>query len=355
MKNKDYQLKEYLEEYLESKGINIRRRFSCLNPNHDDRNPSMQYYQKDNKVHCFGCGADYSLIDLLMIEHNVDVAEAFDIARWKYGERNKKITNQSENNAIQINSNESTKSKTNAILPVNLNFTIETFNAHFEAKKTNQLKHFLDRGISESIAAAYRLGYVREFNDMFFENDIYKSKNRKQRLYNYIIPFIDNDDKCNYFIAELSDRTQQDEYTPKYIKITNLNGTFPAQLLNERYLKEDTPEYIYITEGVYDALSFETVGHFAIGLIGTSHHRLIDLCKSYRPNTHLILSLDNDDAGQIATKRIIIELDKIGIPYSVVNVSGACKDPNEAFIMSKDMFISDSWEVINNLLGCGEK
>lgn len=347
MQNNDYRLKEYLKEYLESKGIDIRRRFTCLNPNHMDRHPSMQYYQKDSRVHCFGCGADYSLIDLLMIEYDVDVAEAFDIARWKYCEHDKVKVNQTSQGHLRY----SRKSETEQIQHANLNFTIETFKAHFKAKETNKLKHFLDRGISESVADAYMLGYVDEYNDMFSDYPDYKSKNRNQRLYNYIIPFLNNDNTCGYFVAELSNRSLQDAYTPKYIKINNLNGQFPAQLFNERYIIEDTPEYIFITEGPYDALSFESVGHFAIGLIGTSHHRLLELCKKYHPNTHLIISLDNDDAGRIATERIINGLDKIGMPYSVKNLCRDYKDPNEALMLAPDLFESDSWKVVAELLG----
>ena len=36
-------LRPYLADYLRSRGIDPRRRFRCLNPEHLDRDPSMGY------------------------------------------------------------------------------------------------------------------------------------------------------------------------------------------------------------------------------------------------------------------------------------------------------------------------
>ncbi len=343
MNSDDYRVKEYLAEYLESKGINTNRRFSCLNPNHEDKNPSMQYYQKDNKVHCFACGADYSLIDLLMIEYDVGIAEAFDIAKWKYGGISKTRINRKDYQDANKYPSEERKSEDILSSTVNLNFQDIIIKAHQKAQSTGRIKHFLDRGISERIIEYYQLGYVQQYNDMLDEYPLYKSKSKKQILYNYIIPFINHDLTCSYFIAELSDRLQQDAYTPKYLKIANPYGICPAQLLNERYIK-NTPlkKCVFVTEGVYDAFSLETVGHHAIGLIGTSHRRFIDLCRKYQPNTHFVLSLDNDDAGCIAANKIAFELAQIKISYSIDNVCGNYKDPNEALLLSPDIFARDA-------------
>ena len=63
-------LRPYLFDYLRAKGIDPRRRFRCLNPDHLDRNPSMAYDARRHKVHCFACGADYDLFDLLTIDRS---------------------------------------------------------------------------------------------------------------------------------------------------------------------------------------------------------------------------------------------------------------------------------------------
>ena len=63
-------LRPYLFDYLRARGIDPRRRFRCLNPDHLDRNPSMAYDVRRHKVHCFACGADYDLFDLLTIDRS---------------------------------------------------------------------------------------------------------------------------------------------------------------------------------------------------------------------------------------------------------------------------------------------
>ena len=58
-------LRPRIIDYLYDRGIDPRKRFRCLNPSHLDRDPSMGFDPKRNKVHCFACGADYDLFDLL--------------------------------------------------------------------------------------------------------------------------------------------------------------------------------------------------------------------------------------------------------------------------------------------------
>lgn len=47
------EIKGKLEEYLIEKGINPKNLFHCLNPEHNDKHPSMSYDRKHNRVHCF--------------------------------------------------------------------------------------------------------------------------------------------------------------------------------------------------------------------------------------------------------------------------------------------------------------
>ena len=79
-------VKSYLPDWLESHGCSTRKPFLCLNPDHNDRNPSMSYDRRRNKVHCFSCGADYDLLDLIGIEYGLrDPKEIFEKAYSLYG------------------------------------------------------------------------------------------------------------------------------------------------------------------------------------------------------------------------------------------------------------------------------
>lgn len=82
-------LRPRLTDYLHARGIDPRRRFRCLNPAHLDRNPSMGYDPRRHKVHCFACGADYDLFDLLMLDENLQSPkEALARASQLYGHSN---------------------------------------------------------------------------------------------------------------------------------------------------------------------------------------------------------------------------------------------------------------------------
>ena len=67
-------------------GIDPQKRFRCLNPKHLDRDPSMGYDAKRQKVHCFACGADYDLFNLLAINENLTAPhDALALASKRYG------------------------------------------------------------------------------------------------------------------------------------------------------------------------------------------------------------------------------------------------------------------------------
>ncbi|MDL2274097.1 CHC2 zinc finger domain-containing protein [Oscillospiraceae bacterium OttesenSCG-928-G22] len=64
-----------------SRGINSHNPFRCLSPAHHDEHPSMFFDPKRNKIHCFACGVDYDIFDLLQIDYNLLTArEAFNKA-----------------------------------------------------------------------------------------------------------------------------------------------------------------------------------------------------------------------------------------------------------------------------------
>ena len=62
-------LKGMLAQYLDTLGLPIGEPFQCINPNHRDGNPSMSFNSKDGQhVHCFGCGANWDIFDLIAVK-----------------------------------------------------------------------------------------------------------------------------------------------------------------------------------------------------------------------------------------------------------------------------------------------
>lgn len=55
-------------------GEHKRGKYNCIW--HEDENPSMQYYEKTNTVHCFSCKQSGDAIDVYQKENNCDFKEA---------------------------------------------------------------------------------------------------------------------------------------------------------------------------------------------------------------------------------------------------------------------------------------
>lgn len=188
------------------------------------------------------------------------------------------------------------------------------------------LQHFKKRGISVPVLRDHSVGYDEKgINHFLKDHPENQTKVTKAYCYQYFFPCLD--DKGNYtsVIAEINNRDNVDTYHPKYRKISGTGTT--TKLYNERYISASR-RVIFITEGVYDALSVEEAGKSAIALLGVSHNRLISLVKEYKPDTVFVVSLDQDDAGEKAAKRIAEEFDGLGVAY-IIKPAAKEKDLNE--------------------------
>lgn len=99
---------------------------------------------------------------------------------------------------------------------------------------------------------------------------------------------------------------------------------------------------VFIVEGQIDAISIEELGFNAVGLGGVNEiERLVEQLKRKRSNKTLILALDKDKAGKMATGRLMDKLAKeeIDIPYIVSSeIYGEYKDANEYLVADKEKF-----------------
>ncbi len=101
----------------------------------------------------------------------------------------------------------------------------------------------------------------------------------------------------------------------------------------------DSGEPVYVVEGEIDALSVMQVGGQAVGLGSTSNvGKLIEIITAHKNTPHLIISLDNDDAGKRATQTLADALKALDKSYSIINVSGHCNDPNDALMQDPKGF-----------------
>lgn len=239
-------LRPYLLDYLHSKGINPRRRFRCLNPNHLDRDPSMGYDDQRHKVHCFACGADYDLFDLLQLdEHLTTPGEALERARELYG------------------------TPAPAILPVKKedrgNYITRC------AAHRSETAYFTNRGISETTAARFYLGY-------------------------------DKENQCVVLPCDGGQYVRRSTTEKKYLNRTGV----ASPLFQSELLLDEGP--VFLAEGVFDALSAEEVGYRCVGMNGAGNRKKIAALLRERKEPGLILlAPDNDRAGDTWAQALLAE------------------------------------------------
>ena len=238
-------LRPHLLDYLHSKGINPRRRFRCLNPDHLDRDPSMGYDSRRHKVHCFACGADYDLFDLLQLdEHLSTPGEALERARQLYGGQGASAT---KNNGLP-----------------------EDYLTRC-ASRRGETAYFSRRGISEATAARFSLGY-------------------------------DGERRCVVLPCAGGQFVRRSTEEKRYL---NPKGV-PSPLFQPELLLGEGP--VFLAEGVFDALSAEELGFPCAAMNGAGNREKIASLLRERTEPGLILlAPDNDKAGDGWARELLSE------------------------------------------------
>ncbi len=378
-------LKTKLPEYLMGKGINIRTNFRCLNPNHPDLHPSMHYLQKSNTVHCFACGKSYDIFSLIGLEYNLEnfkdqyskACEMFLGTTPKFGTPKtafnemrpapatfgsalfiKKsiigsIDNENEDRSPAAGTSRPSPqdhSLSSIISPANdeENLTVpkpqgaavfgkasrgsdfESYNTKIYQRHAGQTRtepinyhdylqeradhafdkdYFKMRGISDEVVKRFRLGFDPNFSA---GSETWEA---------VVIPYNDYSYMVRNIHSSKEDRIQK-------------RGQ--SQIFNIDTLK--TPGRVFVTEGEFDALSLETLGYRAVSLGGTSNvFKLINFLREH-PVEGLSLCIlpDNDEAGRSATITLASELEKLKIPFSMLNLCYPYKDANEALCQDRN-------------------
>lgn len=334
------QIKKLLPNYLQSQGIDIRKNFRCLSGEHEDKKPSMGYRSNGKSgypfVHCFSCGATLDTISLIAKEYGLMAysRENFEKAYELFG---LDVDGFDHKNGPIIPINRVSQERIIAE-PANLgtyDFTGEIEQAHRSMLANHKARqHFAARHYSASVVMTYKLGFIEGgHNELLKKIPDHRCKSWKAELYQYVYPLLDEKGKATYFMTEINDRSQCDDFNPKYRKINDL----PAPLFNERYLKSNVPPVIFVTEGIPDALSVESINGKAMALAGVGYTRLIELLNYYKPNTVLVLALDNDKRGRLMTEKLAEELDSLGICY-IIGGPTFKKDFNEELITDVKRF-----------------
>ena len=319
------QLKGYLRNYVESvtqksKGANL---YVCpLCGSGTGKSGTGAFSIKNGTSwKCFSCNAGGDIFDLYgaingTTDHNeqlrglsemygIQVASSRSTAQEDFSPeyQNHAKSEQYTHNSIH------TSVYTQADPPQQTDYTDFFLQAHKAVEKTDYWKR---RGLSKETVDRFKLGYVAEWR--------HPKAPKAPTSPRLIIPT----SPYSYLARDTRDQIPEEQRAYSKSKVGSI------QLFNKRALQTATKP-IFIVEGELDALSIIEVGGEAVALGTTTKSKaLIELLKAQAPSQALIIALDNDEAGQRASRELTEGLQGLNIPCYSFNPCGQYKDANEA-------------------------
>ena len=286
------EIKTHLKDYLDELGLNTHKPFTCLNPSHDDKHPSMSYDDKRNIVKCFSCNSSYDIISLYALNNNLDNNTDF-----------KKIV---EDLALKYNIDYTKTNKSNTLKKVtNVTPKKEDYTKYINKckKDIDKSDYLLKRGLSEETIKKYNIGY-----------DI------KERM--IVLPISNT---C-YLGRYTDDTNKYKHHKPK--------GT-SNEIFNGKYLKDsDFKSIVWVTESIIDALSLEEINNDikAISLNSINNaNQLVQEAKDNNFKGVFMLAFDTDYNGIKASQDLQEDLEAIGIKAYIFN-----SEPNKFNVYKED-------------------
>ena len=197
---------------------------------------------------------------------------------------------------------------------VNENFNDFFLEAHSHIRENDYPKC---RGLSENVIKQFKLGYISDWKHPKAPNST-----TSPRL---IIPITE----YSYIARDVREKISDEQERYKKIKVKGAEKV--SWIFNKKALTESNKPII-VVEGEFDALSVIEVGGGAIAIGSASNVKsFINLLKVERPKQPLIISLDNDEAGEKASKEFEVGLNSLKIPFYRLKIAGGVnKDTNEA-------------------------
>lgn len=309
--------------------------YKGLCPFHPDTTPSFSVSPTKNICKCFVCGAGGNAIKFYSMYHKISYEESVGELAKKYNIPIKAYENK---NFRQKEENE----KYYKIMEEAHNYYQENI---FENQGRVALEYLNKRGVSPKVIRENQLGYaLSEWSGLFdhlikkgFQKDdiieLGLAKNGEKGIYDafrnrIMFPIYSVSGRIIAFGGRTLESSKE---IPKYInspdtpifkKGKNLYGIKDkGSILKKK-------NYSLLMEGYMDVLSAHSYGFdVALASLGTAFtYEQGELLKKYTNN--VIMSLDMDSAGQMATERTALILKNLGFNIRVLKLENA-KDPDE--------------------------
>ena len=299
------QLIELLPEYLDRTGRSSKKEFRCINPAHPDVHPSMRYDKNLKKVHCFSCGKNYDVFDVIGIDTGAATfQEQYDAACDYF-------------NLIGESYEPKKPNKVEQPAPDPIDFTEFYDRAHKDIDKTDY-----HRGLNKETLDRFNIGFVEHWRHP-------KAPSYVPETPRLIIPI----SKYSYLARDTRREIPEEGQAFKKGKVKGQDVV--TWIFNRTALtSQDKP--VFVCEGEIDCMSIVQCGFPAVGLGSTSNVRMfLEEVKTYKPAQPLIIVLDNEDNENTrkAAEDLVSGLKALGISSYSVNIYGKYKDANE-FLMA---------------------
>lgn len=301
-------LRAFLPQYLTEHGIDVSKNFSCLNPKHEDKSPSMSCKQNPENAFCFSCMVT---CDIFQAAHYL---EDKPISGPEFIEKNVKYL--AEKYGVELQLEEMTEDEL---------YRYRTYRAYRDAADLIANRQFGD--YTKLDAEIQKRGWNPEtikvgtvvYKD--FRNAL-KNMGYEPRFQDEVDlgrPDIFNEDNMIFTICDEFGRpvgfaarnlVYDGEHGAKYLnqKTTGLRCNIyqKARRLYELHTALRYTPPIFIFEGYTDVLTAQNAGFFNCCAIGgtafTQQH--LELLKQLN-QFHIVICLDGDKPGQTRTAELL--------------------------------------------------
>ena len=324
-----------------SKYVTLTRRgpnyWACC-PFHMEKIPSMSIKEDGQFFKCFGCGEGGNAISFVRKIEDVDFYHAVEILAKNAGMQMPEYENNDEMRKK--------KEKRDRILSI-LKASCDFYRANLNTVEANKhVDYIRKRGLSDEMVDKFRIGasvdydgLIRHLRKLGFSVedmiDAGVAGRGEHGVYDFygtrlVFPIINGlGEVVGFSGRDLSNDPQKAKYknTPQTFVFNKSQLIYGYHFLRE-LKKQKMLDTIVLVEGQMDVIACHQAGvNSAIGVMGTAltsnHARdLAYLCKN------IIVCLDGDGAGEVATYKAINTLKEANMDVKVVRLTKA-KDPDE--------------------------
>ena len=345
-----------------SKYVTLTRRglnFWACCPFHNEKTPSFSVKQDGQFFKCFGCGESGNVFTFIMKMENVDFPTSVEILAKNAG---LELPTDTENEEMKKRKHE--RDRVYAVLKATTEFYHKNL---IENPNSEQAKYLKERGLSREMIEKFQIGASLNFDSLpehlrklgFTAKEMMSAgvvgTGDDNRIYDFygkrlIFPIFNSfGDVVAYSGRSVTPSPEHTKYknTPQTIVFNKSEILFGYNFARD-LKKEHMLDTLVIVEGHIDVIACHQVGITnTIGCMGTALTTL-HAKKIKQLVDNVILCLDGDNAGNMATYKAIDVLKQVGLNVRVVRLVGA-KDPDE-FIkkFGKDNFL----EVLTNSIDC---